>query len=65
MMRAKKDAKLNANDDPDSRVGLGSFGMKASVLEHFRRMSEPDVDYRLALQRQEAMRELDAKQSVQ
>lgn len=64
MMRAKKAAEMNTNDDPDSRVGLGSFGMKASVLEHFRRMSQPDVDYRLALQRQEAMRELGAKHSI-
>jgi hypothetical protein len=57
MIRAKTEAELNTNDDADSRVGLGSFGMKASVLEHFRRMSQPDIDYRLALQRQEAMRE--------
>jgi len=46
---------MNINDDPDSRVSLGSLRMKAAVLEHFRRMSQPDVDYRLALQRQEAM----------
>jgi hypothetical protein len=31
--------------------------MKFPVLEHFKRMSQPDVDYRLALQRQEVMRE--------
>jgi hypothetical protein len=57
MMRARKEAELNSNDDPDSRVGLGSFGLKFPVLEHFKRMSQPDVDYRLALQRQEVMRE--------
>ncbi|MBE0540253.1 MAG: hypothetical protein IH623_02605 [Verrucomicrobia bacterium] len=60
MMRAKKEAELNAHDDPDSRVGLGSFGMKVPVLAHFKRMSEADIDYRLALQRQEVMREQDA-----
>jgi len=51
---------LNANspctgNDPDSRLGLGCFGMKASVLEHFRRISDPDAQYRLALQREAAM----------
>lgn len=61
MMRVKKEAEMSTNDGPDSRVGLGSFGMKVPLLEHFKRMSETDVQHRLALQRQEAMRELDAK----
>lgn len=60
MMRAKNESEMNLNEDADSRVGLGSFGMKAAVMDHFRRMSQPDVEYRLALQRQQAMRESEA-----
>lgn len=56
MMRAKKEAEINQNEDADSRVGLGSFGMKVAVMDHFRRMSEPDIEYRLSLQRQQVMR---------
>lgn len=44
--------------DDDGRLGLGSFGMRASVLEHFRRISEPDVQYRLRLQQLGLQREL-------
>ena len=57
IMRAKKEAEMNLVDDADSRLGLGSFAMKAAVLEHFRRISDPVTDYRLALQREEMMRE--------
>ena len=32
--------------------------MKAAVLKHYRRITEHDVEYRLALQRQQAMREV-------
>jgi hypothetical protein len=56
MMRAKKESELNQNEVADDRLGLGSFGMKAAVMDHFRRISQPDVDYQLALQRQQAMR---------
>ena len=55
MMRPKPEA-VRQQTDYD-KVGLGSFGMKAPVLEHFRRIAEPDVQYRLALQRQQLMRE--------
>ena len=55
MLRAKKEAEFKPGNDPDSRLGLGSFGMKASVMEHFRRISDPDTDYRLALQSEAAM----------
>jgi hypothetical protein len=37
-------------------VGLGSSGMRAPVLEHFRRIMDTDTQYRLQLQRQERMR---------
>lgn len=30
-----------------SRLGLGSFGMRAPVLEHFRRITDSDTQYRL------------------
>jgi hypothetical protein len=45
----------------DDKVGLGSFGMRAPVLEHFRRITDTDTQYRLALQRQQLMREQDAQ----
>ena len=57
MMRPKPEAIRPQTDD--DKVGLGSFGMKAPVLEHFRRIAEPDVQYRLALQRQEAMGQIE------
>ena len=57
MMRSKPEAVRQQTDD--DRAGLGSFGMKAPVLEHFRRISEHDVQYRLALQRQQLMGEKD------
>lgn len=46
--------------DDDSRLGLGSFGMKASVLEHYRRISEHDIQYRLRLQQLGMDKELEA-----
>ena len=54
MMRPKPEAVRQQTDD--DKVGLGSFGMRAPVLEHFRRIAEPDMQYRLALQRQQMMR---------
>lgn len=48
----------NVSKDDDSRVGLGSFGMRASTLEHFRRIAESDVQYRLRLQQISAQNEL-------
>ena len=39
---------MNQDSDLDSRPGLGSFGMKAPVLEHFRRIMDTDTDYRFA-----------------
>ena len=58
MMRPKPEAiRQQADDD---KVGLGSFGMRAPVLEHFRRISDVDTQYRLALQRQQLMQEQDA-----
>jgi hypothetical protein len=62
MMRAKKE--VETNNDPDSRLGLGSFGMKAPVLEHFRRISDPDTDYRLAREREAAMGQLEKTATV-
>jgi len=59
MMRPKKDT--DSPQTADDKIGLGSLGMKANVLEHFRRISQPDVDYRLHLQRQQIMREQDAE----
>lgn len=44
--------------DDDGRLGLGSFGMRAAVLEHYRRISEPDVQYRLRLQQLGLQRDL-------
>jgi hypothetical protein len=58
MMRPKPEAVRQQVDD--DKVGLGSFGMRAPVLEHFRRISDPDTQYRLALQRQAQMREQDS-----
>lgn len=57
MMRPKPEAVRQQVDD--DKVGLGSFGMRASTLEHFRRIAESNVQYRLAFQRQQAMRELE------
>jgi hypothetical protein len=45
--RPKPEAVRQQTDDDN--VGLGSFGMRAQVLKHFRRIAEPDVQYRLAL----------------
>lgn len=59
MLRPKPEAVRQQTDD--DKVGLGSFGMKASVLEHFRRIAEPDVQSRLALQRQQMLRARDAE----
>jgi hypothetical protein len=59
MSRPKPEA-LHPQTD-DDKVGLGSFGMKAPVLEHFRRITDVDTQYRLALQRQRLMREQDAQ----
>lgn len=58
MMRPKPEAIRQQTDD--DKVGLGSFGMRAPVLEHFRRISDVDTQYRLALQRQQLMQEQDA-----
>ncbi len=55
MMRPKPEAVRQQTDD--DKVGLGSFGMKAPVLEHFRRIMDTDTQYHLQLQRQERMRE--------
>ncbi len=55
MMRPKPETLRPQTDD--DRLGLGSFGMKAPVLEHFRRIMDTDTQYRLQLQRQERMRE--------
>ncbi len=55
MMRPKPEVIRPQTDD--DRLGLGSFGMKAPVLEHFRRIMDTDTQYRLQLQRQERMRE--------
>lgn len=59
MMRPKKDTDHPQTDD--DKVGLGSFGAKVAVLEHWRRISEPDIDYRLALRRQQIKQEQDAE----
>ncbi len=56
MLRAKKEAEIQQASDPDSRVGLGSFGMKASVMEHFRRITDPETQYQQALKRQAGMK---------
>lgn len=44
--------------DDDSRLGLGSFGMKAAVLEHWRRITDHDLQYRLRLQQIGIQKEL-------
>lgn len=44
--------------DDDSRLGLGSFGMKAAVLEHWRRLTDHDLQYRLRLQQIGIQKEL-------
>jgi hypothetical protein len=59
MMRPKPEAVRQQTDD--DKVGLGSFGMRAPVLEHFRRITDTDTQYRLALQRQQLMREQEAE----
>jgi len=43
----------------ERHVGLGSFGIKAPVLEHFRRITDTDTQYRLALLREEVMGQLE------
>jgi hypothetical protein len=55
IMRPKPEAMRPQTDD--DKVGIGSFGMKAPVLEHFRRITDSDTQCRLAWQRQERMRE--------
>jgi hypothetical protein len=59
MMRPKPEAVRQQTDD--DRLGLGSFGMRAPVLEHFRRITDSDTQYRLALQRRQLMRAQDAQ----
>jgi hypothetical protein len=59
MMRPKPEAVRQQTDD--DKVGLGSFGMRAPVLGHFRRIAEPNVQYQLALQRQQMMKEQEAE----
>jgi hypothetical protein len=59
MMRPKPEAVRQQTDH--DKVGLGSFGMRAPVLEHFRRITDVDTQYRLALQRQQLMREQDVE----
>ena len=58
---AQKDRRCTVRhrDAAISRVGLGSFGMKAPVLEHFRRISDPDSQYRLASQREAVMEQVE------
>jgi len=63
MMRPKSEAVRQQTDD--DKVGLGSFGMRAPVLEHFRRITDTDTQYRLALQRQQMMREQDEESRQQ
>jgi len=58
MLRPKKEVDINLGNDPGSHVGLGSFGIKAPVLEHFRRITDTDTQYRLALLREEVMGQL-------
>ena len=67
MMRAKKEVEINHGNfnDPGSRVGLGSFGMKAPVLEHFRRITDTETQYRLALQREAAMGQIEKTAAVE
>ena len=64
MLRAKKEAEINHGNDPDSRLGLGSFGMRAPVLEDFRRITDTDSQYRLALQREAAMGQIEETAAV-
>jgi hypothetical protein len=59
MMRPKPEAVRQQTDD--DKVSLGSYGMRAPVLEHFRWITDTDTQYRLALQRQQLMREQDAQ----
>jgi len=47
MLRPKPEAARPQTDD--DTVGLGSFEMRAPVLEHFRRITDTDTQYRLAL----------------
>lgn len=58
-MRPKPEAVRQQTDD--DKVGLGSFGMRAPVLEYFRRITDVDTKYRIALQRLQLMREQDAQ----
>lgn len=60
MVQSSKLGGATSKDD-DGRLGLGSFGMRAAVLEHYRRISEPDVQYRLRLQQLGLQRDLAAE----
>ncbi len=62
MMRPKPEGMRPQTDD--DKVGLGSFGMKAAVLEHFRRIMHSDVQYRLKLQQQEVRCELEREEMM-
>jgi hypothetical protein len=42
----------------DDQLGMGSFGMLPNMLEHFRRISEPDVQHRLNLQKLQMQKQL-------
>lgn len=44
MMRLKPEAVRQQSDD--DRLGLGSFGMRSAVLEHFRRITDTETQYR-------------------
>lgn len=57
LMRPKSETEKQQTDD--DKIGLGSFGMKAPVLEHFRRITETETQYRLQLQRARWMRDKD------
>ena len=55
MLRAKKAAEIKEASDPDLRLGLGSFGMRASLTEHVRLIADYQTQYQQALQRAAAM----------
>jgi hypothetical protein len=52
MLRAKQMPSQRPDDDPDMRAGFGSLGMTGAVMDGFLRMSQADLEHRLALQRQ-------------
>ena len=58
MMRPKPAAARNQCDD--DVVGIGAFGLRTAVMEHLRRIADPDTQYQLALRRQQAERDLEA-----